>query len=80
VCRNVTHTHTHTHTFVTYVFRLAHLHCKGQSGWDDSFFESIDLKELVEERYERIGGNRVEHMGKAVANGLTQRAAQELGM
>lgn len=47
--------------------------------WEDSFFRQVGLGELVSEEYRRIG-RRVRPMGEAVGNGLTARAARELGL
>ncbi len=49
------------------------------SGWDDSFFKIIGLGDLVDEGYERIG-QRVRPMGEPVGNGLSDIAANELGL
>jgi len=55
-------------------------HIEGSVGrWDDSYWKAIGLGELVEEGYARIG-RRVRPMGEAVGDGLTQPAAQELGL
>jgi len=47
--------------------------------WDESYWRAIDLPELVEEQYRRIG-SRVRPMGEALGQGLTDRAARELGL
>lgn len=49
------------------------------SGWSDAYFRAIGLDSLVEEGYQRIG-QRVRPMGEVVGNGLTQQAAEELGL
>ncbi len=51
--------------------------CVGR--WDDDYFRSIGLGELVDEQYRRIG-TRVRPMGEAVGAGLTHAAANELGL
>jgi FGGY-family pentulose kinase len=48
-------------------------------GWDRGFFETVGLGDLAEEGYRRIG-TRVRPMGEAIANGLSERAACELGL
>lgn len=48
-------------------------------GWDDSYFKAIGLEELVDEKYRRIG-DTVRSLGEAVGNGLSEIAAQELGL
>jgi D-ribulokinase len=47
--------------------------------WDDSYFQKIGLPELAAEAYARIGQDIVPP-GTALANGLTERAAVELGL
>lgn len=47
--------------------------------WDDSYFRLIGLDDLVEENYKRIG-QRIRPMGEAVGNGLTEKAAAQLGL
>ncbi|GEL01982.1 ribulokinase [Swaminathania salitolerans] len=47
--------------------------------WDDSYFEAIGLGELVEEGYRRIGRD-VRALGGAVGNGLSEDAAEALGL
>ena len=47
--------------------------------WDDSFWRDIGLDDLVAEDYARIG-QRVRPMGESLRNGLTQQAANELGL
>lgn len=47
--------------------------------WDDSYFRLIGLDDLVEENYRRIG-QRIRPMGEAVGNGLTEKAAAQLGL
>jgi FGGY-family pentulose kinase len=49
------------------------------SGWSDSYFREIGLPEVVEEGYRKIG-TRVRELGEPVGKGLSQRAAQELGL
>ncbi|MBS1301981.1 FGGY-family carbohydrate kinase [Loktanella sp. SALINAS62] len=47
--------------------------------WDADYFHTIGLEELADEGFARIGTQIVEP-GTALANGLTDRAAQELGL
>ncbi len=47
--------------------------------WDCSFWKEIGLGDLSENGFEKIG-RRVRPMGEAVGNGLTERAARELGL
>jgi D-ribulokinase len=47
--------------------------------WSDSYFERIDLRELVADNYARIGSEIVA-AGTALGSGLTRRAAAELSL
>ena len=47
--------------------------------WDDSYFEQIGLEELANEGFARIG-QKIVAPGTALANGLTESAAQALGL
>jgi len=47
--------------------------------WDSSFFEKIGLNEFVEEKFARIG-TQVQPVGEPVGNGLTEKAATEMGL
>jgi len=58
---------------------LAHEAEAGRSGWQQDFFEAIGLGDLAEEGYARIG-TEVRPMGEAIGSGLTEAAAQELGL
>ncbi|EAU82451.2 ribitol kinase [Coprinopsis cinerea okayama7 len=56
-----------------------------KSGWDDQFFQTIGLGELVERGYGQIGavdenGERVLTAGMPVGSGLSKDAARELGL
>lgn len=53
---------------------LAHQKC-----WDKSYFETIGLKELADENFERIGQSIVD-AGTPLGSGLTPDAASELGL
>lgn len=57
---------------------LGHKGTEGQ-GWDRGFFRRIGLGDLVEENFARIG-QRIRPMGEALGQGLTARAAKELGL
>jgi len=48
-------------------------------GWDETFFRQVGLGDLADEGFRRIG-TRVRPMGEPVGNGLTERAARELGL
>lgn len=50
-----------------------------KQAWDDSYFQQIGLEDLVAEKYVKIG-TQVRPIGEAVGQGLTQQAAQELGL
>jgi FGGY-family pentulose kinase len=47
--------------------------------WDDSYWRAIGLGEFVEDGYARIG-RIVRPMGEPIGDGLTERAADELGL
>jgi FGGY-family pentulose kinase len=47
--------------------------------WDGSYWRAIGLEEFVEDKYARIG-RTVRPMGEAIGAGLTQHAADELGL
>lgn len=51
----------------------------GGEGWDASYFQKIGLGELADEGFARIG-RRIRPMGEAIGQGLTIRAAGELGL
>ena len=48
-------------------------------GWDKEYFNSIGLGQLVDEDFQRIG-TTVRAMGIPLGNGLTEQAANELGL
>ncbi len=61
---------------------LAHAETSGKSetgGWDDSFFREIDLVELVDDQYRKIG-QQIRPVGQPVGAGLTQASAFEMGL
>lgn len=47
--------------------------------WDDSYFETIGLADLTEGKYQKIGTDIVSP-GTALGEGLTELAAQQLGL
>lgn len=47
--------------------------------WEDTYWQSIGLGEIVSEGYQRIG-TRIRPMGEAIANGLTQSSARDFGL
>lgn len=47
--------------------------------WDDSFWREIGLGEFADENYRRIG-QQIRPLGEAIGNGLTAKAAEELGL
>lgn len=51
----------------------------GTEGWADDFWKAIDLEELVDEYYHRIG-REIRPLGKPVGDGLTPVAAENLGL
>ena len=59
---------------------LAHEAEAGNSGWHADFFKAAGLEDLARENFERIGGNNIRPMGKAIGSGLTEAAATELGL
>jgi FGGY-family pentulose kinase len=50
-----------------------------RAGWSDDYWRTIGLGDLVEEGYQRIG-TKVRPMGEPVGNGLSAKAAAELGL
>jgi len=50
-----------------------------RQGWDDEYFQKIGLGDLVQENYKRIGIN-IAPMGKPLGEGLTEKAAADLGL
>ncbi|XP_039175850.1 FGGY carbohydrate kinase domain-containing protein isoform X2 [Crotalus tigris] len=62
---------------------LCTLVCKwtysSETGWDDSFWKSVGLEDLMANKYSKIG-NEVLPPGSPVGNGLTAEAAEDLGL
>ncbi|WBU60491.1 FGGY-family carbohydrate kinase [Paracoccus albus] len=50
-----------------------------EGGWDSSYFHEIGLGELAEEGFSRIG-TQIREAGSPLGSGLTDRAAEELGL
>lgn len=48
-------------------------------GWDADYFRKTGLGDLAEEGFRRVG-TRIRPMGEPIGNGLTERAARELGL
>jgi D-ribulokinase len=40
----------------------------------------LGLEDLTNSKYESIGGDKIDIMGKSIGNGLTERAANEMGL
>jgi ribulose kinase len=53
-----------------------------KGGWQAPFFEQIGLGEFVQDGYARIGGRdgEVRSAGMPVGQGLSEKAAEELGL
>ncbi|XHR29735.1 MAG: FGGY-family carbohydrate kinase [Chthoniobacteraceae bacterium] len=70
-----------TRSLCTTVCKWTYLGQKGLdgAGWDTGYFRKIGLGDLVDEGFKRIG-TRIRPMGEALCNGLTVRAAAELGL
>ncbi|EZA46667.1 FGGY carbohydrate kinase domain-containing protein [Ooceraea biroi] len=51
----------------------------GKNGWDESFFEQLNLRELKKDNWKKIG-NDVRVPGDAIEPGLSAKAAAELGL
>lgn len=51
----------------------------GEEGWNQSYFDQIGLGELSEGNWKKIG-SLVLSPGSPVGSGLSQRAANELGL
>lgn len=57
---------------------LGHRGADGQ-GWDSGYFRAIGLEDIAKEGFARLG-RKVRPMGEAVGQGLSWRAAHELGL
>ena len=51
----------------------------GEGGWSERFFKRVGLEEFVAERYARIG-TEIVPPGASLARGLTEHAAEDLGL
>lgn len=53
-----------------------------KTGWQDNFFQTIGLGELVEGDYKQIGAAKLDVLtaGLPVGNGLSKKAAEEFGL
>jgi FGGY-family pentulose kinase len=70
-----------TRSLCTVVCKWTYLGHKGPDGkgWDAGYFRQIGLGDLVAEKFRRIG-TKVRPIGEPVGQGLTARAAAELGL
>lgn len=59
---------------------LAHEAESDGSGWHKDFFKAAGLEDLSEDAFQRIGGNNIRPMGEAIGSGLSNTAAEELGL
>src|SRR6516164_4546794 len=51
----------------------------GTKGWSDDYWSGIGLDDIVKEGYRRVG-TRVRALGEPVGDGLSEKAARELGL
>ncbi|TGZ37627.1 FGGY carbohydrate kinase domain-containing protein [Temnothorax longispinosus] len=51
----------------------------GRNGWDEDFFEQLNLRDLKKDNWRKIG-NDVRVPGDAIESGLSVKAAAELGL
>ncbi|XP_012541159.1 FGGY carbohydrate kinase domain-containing protein [Monomorium pharaonis] len=51
----------------------------GKNGWDEDFFEQLNLRDLKKDNWKKIG-NDVRVPGDAIEAGLSMKAAAELGL
>lgn len=70
-----------TRSLCTTVCKWTYLGHKGTSGkgWTKDYFRKIGLGDLANEKFSRIG-QTIRPMGEAIGNGLTTKAARELGL
>lgn len=70
-----------TRSLCTTVCKWTYLGHQGPdgAGWDGSYFRRIGLGEFVRDGFRRIG-RKIRPMGERVGQGLTVRAARELGL
>ena len=52
------------------------------SGWQPDFFQKIGLEDFVQNNYKQLGGvdGQIATAGLPVGNGLSKKAAEELGL
>jgi len=70
-----------TRSLCTTVCKWTYLGHKGTTGkgWDKNYFQQIGLGDLAAENFARIG-QTIRPMGEPIGNGLTAKAAKELGL
>jgi FGGY-family pentulose kinase len=70
-----------TRSLCSLVCKWTYLGHKGYdgAGWDVSYFRKIGLGDLAAEKFQRIG-QKVRPMGERIGDGLTAKAAKELGL
>ncbi|XP_012055305.1 PREDICTED: FGGY carbohydrate kinase domain-containing protein [Atta cephalotes] len=51
----------------------------GKNGWDEDFFEQLNLRDLKKDNWRKIG-NDIRVPGDAIESGLSTKAAAELGL
>ena len=52
---------------------------EGRGAWSEDFFQKVGLEDLSKDNFMRIG-NRIVRVGERVGEGLTRKAAEELGL
>ena len=70
-------THSFARSVCTVVCKWTYL--AHENKWDESYFRTIGLEELVEDNFNKIGFEVVTP-GTSLGNGLSQQAASELGL
>lgn len=63
----------------TYLGHVTTSHEDRVGCWDDSYFKQIGLNDLTKDNYRKIG-QQIRPVGAAIAQGLTAKAAKELGL
>lgn len=54
-------------------------HPSGNKGWNEDYFRQIGLLDLMEQNWKKIG-SVVKEPGSPCGNGLSEQAAEELGL
>jgi ribulose kinase len=54
-------------------------HPSGNKGWNENYFRQIGLLDLMEQNWKKIG-SVVKEPGSPCGNGLSEQAAEELGL